>query len=65
MLAEFIDRIRQLATAADGVQLATHDSLPEKVVLRQGDNYEIFGVEPRRRDHTVYGYADIVAAVMI
>ncbi len=62
MLASFIDAIRNLARAADGVQIATHDSLPEKVILRHGDKYETVDVPPRRRAHVVHGYSDIIAA---
>lgn len=63
MLAELIDKIRDVGRQADSLQLEVHDSLPETVFARFADRYEQIQVPPPRRAHTLLGFADIVAAV--
>lgn len=63
MLAEFLDKVRELASRGDSVQIATHDHLPEQVFVRHGDELKIHDVKPPRRHHTLCGYEDITKAV--
>ena len=63
MLAEFIDRIRGLAHEADSIQFETHDLLPEKVFLRQGNGVTEHEVRPPYRVHQIGGYSDLVRAM--
>jgi hypothetical protein len=63
MLADFLEKIRELAKRGDSVQIATHDGLPDSVFVRHGDSLEVKDVPPSRRTHTVQGYEDITKAV--
>lgn len=60
MLAEFVDRIRGLAKAADATQVLEVSKLPRKVFVRQGDRLDIHDVPAPDRAPVLEGFDDLV-----
>lgn len=63
MLAEFLDRIVGLAKGAHRFEFQTHESLPRKVFVRNGETITEQLVPPPEREHGLVGFADFVRAV--
>ncbi len=63
MLAEFIEKLRDMAVRANAGRFYTHEKLPEVVRWESGDGQttEHYDVPPPLRSHLLEGLADIVA----
>jgi len=62
MLAKFAEYIVGLGKQSQATDITTVPSIPDKVFVRHGETYAVEDVPPPRRNHTVWGFADVTAA---
>jgi hypothetical protein len=63
MLAEFIDKIADLAKKSDSVSVGKVPELPGRVFVRHGETLEWIDEPPLRRHHAIRSFTDFVAYV--